>query len=145
MKKTVVRTICAAGLLTLGSAIQAADSQKPSLSSAEKAVVNRKIATLKLPAERHMAEKWTDAKKMAELICRPAALPILKKQNTGIDRVFLGTDALESLALESNQRLTGSGQYRTPQGWTDFTFTCEVDPESGKVSSFQTVPAAAKP
>ena len=84
------------------------------------------------------------AKKVAELICRPAALLILKKQIAGVDRVFLGTDDPKTLTLESNQRLTGSGSARTPQGWQDFSFTCELDPETGKVTAFTAVltPAA---
>lgn len=118
---------------------------EPTLSPAELSAVARQIATLKAPVDRHVAEGWSNTKKVAELICRPAALPVLKRQIKGVDKVFLGTDAPDSLKLESNRRLTGSGQYRTPHGWQDFTFTCEVDPETARVTRFQTVPMTAKP
>ncbi len=87
-----------------------------------------------------MAAGWSDAKKMAEMICRPAALGILQKQNKAIDRVSLGTDDPTSLALESNARLTGIGEYRTPQGWQNISFVCEVNPATAKVASFQFIP-----
>jgi hypothetical protein len=132
-------------LIALGTIVQPAKGQEPALSTAEKAVVDRQIATLKGSADRHVAEGWSSAKKVAELICRPASLPVLKKQAKGVDRVFLGTDAPATLTLESNQRLTGTGQFRTPQGWQDFTFTCELNPETGKVTSFQAVPLPAQP
>jgi hypothetical protein len=132
-------------LIALGVAAHAADSQQPALSTAEQAAVARQIATLKSATDRQVAEEWSNAKKVAELICRPAALPVLKKQAKGVDRVFLGTDAPESLNLESNQRLTGSGTFRTPQGWQDFTFTCELSPETGKVTGFETKPLPARP
>ena len=136
----VARKVGIVGLLTtLGAMAQAPDRPEPTLSAAEMAVVTRQIATLKTPGERHIAEGWSNAKKVAELICRPAALAVLKKQAKRVDRVFLGPDAVASLTLESNRRLTGSGQFRTPQGWQDFSFTCELVPGTGKVTSFQPV------
>jgi hypothetical protein len=131
-------------LSALGAAAQAAVVE-PALSAAEQAVVGRQIATLKSATDRQVAEEWSNAKKIAELICRPAALPVLKKQAKGVDRVFLGTDAAASVTLDSNQRLTGSGTFRTPQGWQDFTFSCEVNPETGKVTGFETKPLPARP
>jgi hypothetical protein len=100
---------------------------------------------LKSPADRHVAQGWNNAKKVAELLCRPAALSVLKKQNPGVDRVFLGTDDPHTLNLESNRRLTGSGEFRTPKGWQDFTFACGLDPANGKVTSFQPVLSSTKP
>lgn len=113
--------------------------QETALSPAEKEIVARQIETLKTPADRGVATAWSNAKKVAELICRPAALPAIKKQDNRVDRVFLGTDAPESLTLESSQRLTGAGQYRTFHGWQDFTFTCDIDPATGKVTAFHSV------
>ena len=115
--------------------------QGPQLSSAETGPVNRKIATLHSSADRKVAQSWSNAKKVAEVLCRPVALTTLQRTTSGVDRVFLGTDAPDSLSLESNRRLIGSGQFRTPQGWQDFTFTCELNPETGKATSFQTGPA----
>jgi hypothetical protein len=114
-------------------------ASEPDLSAAETTRVDRRIASLKSSGDRHMAEGWSNTKKVAELLCRPAALPVLKKQSTGVDRVFLGTDDPKTLTLENNSRLTGTGQFRTPSGWTDFSFTCDLDPQTGKVTSFQPV------
>jgi hypothetical protein len=140
MKNAIWMTTTLALLITLCPLANAADRPEVTLSSAQSAAISRQIATLKSSTDRNVAQHWSNAKKVAELICRPAALPILKKQTRGADRVFLGTDALQSLTFESNRRLTGSGQVRTPQGWKDFTFTCNLNPTTGKVINFQTVP-----
>ena len=124
---------------------QAVGRDEPALSAAQTAIVTTKIARLRGSVDRQVAEGWSNAKKVAELLCRPAALPILKRQTKGVDRVFLGTDAPETLTLESNRRLTGSGQYRTPLGWHDFTFTCDLNPETGKIAGFQTKPLPPQP
>jgi hypothetical protein len=118
---------------------QAASQIEPALSPAESAAVTRQVATLHSSVDRSMANGWSNAKKVAELICRPAALPVLKKQIPGTDRVFLGTDDPRTLSLESNAKLTGTGSARNPKGWQDFTFTCELNPETGKVTSFVAV------
>jgi len=126
-------------LITFCPFANAADHSEVALSPAETAIISRQIATLRSPTDRSVATDWSNAKKVAELICRPAALSILKKQIRGADRIFLGTDAPQSLRLESNRRLTGSGQVRTPEGWQDFTFTCTLNPTTGKVIDFQNV------
>ncbi len=124
---------------------QTPSQSEPALSPAETAAVSRQIATLHSSVDRNMANGWSNAKKVAETICRPAALPVLKKQIPGTDRVFLGTDDPKTLNLESNAKLTGTGSARTPKGWQDFTFTCELNPETGKVTSFvPTLTPAAK-
>lgn len=122
-----------------------AQTAEPALSPAETAGVNRQIATLKSAGERKMAQEWSNAKKVGEFLCRPAALSILKKQLRGVDKVFLGTDAPNSLTLVNDEQLTGTGQYRDPQGWRYFTFTCDINPATGKVTAFQTVPAKEPP
>ncbi len=133
-------------LLAAASVIaQTVSSPDPGLSKAESAIVARQIATLKSPGERHMAQGWSNAKKVAEMICRPAALRSLQHQAAGVDKVFLGTDDPKTLILESNQRLTGTGQYRTPQGWKDISFVCTLDPATGTVSSFQSTPLPDQP
>jgi hypothetical protein len=129
--------LCLAFGLLFGLQETSQASDQPPLSAAQSTVVNRKIAALKSPADRHVAQGWSHAKKVAELLCRPAALPVLRKQAADVDRVFLGTDAANSLNLESNRRLTGTGQFRNPEGWRDFAFTCELDPTTGRVISFE--------
>jgi hypothetical protein len=116
----------------------------PALSAAQSAVVAKSISALKHPEERRLASGWSNAKKVAEMICRPAALPALQKQVPGADRVFLGTDDPATRALASNEILTGTGQVRAAAGWRDFTFTCKLDPETGKAAGFKAVlqPAA---
>lgn len=140
MKNAIWKTAALALLIAFCPLVNAADHPEPTFSPAETAVISRKIATLKSSTDRNVATGWSNAKKVAELICRPAALPILKKQIKGTDRVFLGTDAPQSLSLESNRRLTGTGQARTPEGWKDFTFTCNLNPATGKVIDFQIAP-----
>ncbi|MEO6815838.1 MAG: hypothetical protein ABI177_03995 [Edaphobacter sp.] len=139
MKSALWKTAPLALLITLCPLVNAADHSDSALSPAQSAVVSRQIATLKSSADRNVAQEWSDAKKVAELICRPAALSILKRQIKGADRVFLGTEAPQSLTLDSNRRLTGSGQVRTPHGWKDFTFTCNLNQVTGKVIGFKTV------
>ena len=132
-------------LMNFGAIAQTSALKEPGLSATQNVVVNRKIATLKSPADRHVAEGWSNAKKVAELLCRPAALSSLRRQTPGVDRVFLGTDDPHTLNLESNRRLTGSGEFRTDKGWQNFTFACELDPETGRVTSFRPVMASMKP
>lgn len=117
---------------------------EPALSAAQSAAVAKSISALKHPEERQLASSWSNAKKVAEVICRPAALPALKKQVPGADRVFLGTDDPATLTLASNESLTGTGQVRAAAGWRDFAFTCKLDPKTGKAAGFKAVlqPAA---
>jgi hypothetical protein len=116
---------------------------EPVLSAAETAAIDRNIATLHSSADRVVAKGWSNSKKVAETLCRPAAMPVLKKQLPGIDRVFLGTDDPKTLYLENNAKLTGTGSARTPTGWQDFTFTCQLDPGTGKAISFEAVVTGA--
>lgn len=139
MKRTTWKLAMIGLLSALVMSANAADRGKPVLSAAQTAVISRQIATLKSPADRKVAENWSEAKKVAELICRPAALPILKKKFKSADRVFLGTEARQSLTLESNRQLTGSGEVRTAHGWKQFSFTCKLNPATAKVAAFQTV------
>lgn len=116
-----------------------AEPAEPPLSAAQKAVVAKVISGLKSPEERSMASGWSNAKKVAEFICRPAALPALKKQVPDADKVFLGTDSPATLTLVSKRSLTGVGQVRSGAAWRDFTFTCALMPSSGKVAGFTAV------
>jgi hypothetical protein len=122
-------------------AAQTAARVEPALSAAETAIVDRKITALHSESDRKVAREWSNSKKVAEILCRPAATVYWKKKAPGTDRVFLGTSAPETLLLESNRRLTGSGQYRTPKGWTDFQFTCDLDSEKGTITDFVATPA----
>ncbi|WP_312160285.1 hypothetical protein [Phenylobacterium sp.] len=112
---------------------------EPALSRAQNAAIAKSIAALKTPEERHLAAGWNNAKKVAEVICRPAALPALKKQVPNADRVFLGSDDPTTLTLVSVRSLTGVGQVRSGSTWRDFTFTCALMPSSGKVAGFTAV------
>ncbi len=136
MLKITLAVMLAATSMNAAPAGQTPSQSEPALSPAETAAVSRQIATLRSSVDRNMANGWSNAKKVAETICRPAALPVLKKQIPGTDRVFLGTDDPKTLNLESNAKLTGTGSARNPKGWQDFTFTCEINPETGKATSF---------
>lgn len=133
----MTRALCLALCLGGGLPAIAAPTAEPALSPAQQKIVARRIATLKSPGERRIAEAWSNAKKVAELICRPTALPVLKRQVRDADKVFLGTSDPATLTLVSNRRLEGVGQVRSGAGWRDLTFVCLLDPATGKTASFQ--------
>jgi hypothetical protein len=135
MHPTIIALLLLAFLQTAPSSPSGGQSEI-ALSPAETAAINHQIASLHSAADRGVANEWSDAKKVAEIICRPAALPVLKKQLPGTDRVFLGTEDPKTLTLESNVKLTGTGSARATAGWQDFTFNCEIDPKTAKVTSF---------
>jgi hypothetical protein len=145
--KMLSRSICLCALVLsgFGAPAQSSARKEPELSPKQQAVMDHAIATLKSHADRHVAEGWSNAKKVAELLCRPAALHVLKARNPAVDRVFLGTDDPSTLNLMSDRRLTGSGEFRTPTGWQDFSFSCGLDPATGKVTSFQPIVSSKKP
>jgi hypothetical protein len=114
-----------------------ADQQQPKLSGAEQSAIADQIGKVKSSSDRQAIKSWSNAKKVAEFICRPAALHSLAKQEPSIDKVMLGTDDPATLSLESVGRLKGVGQYRKGDKWSDIDFVCDIDPDTGKVSSFQ--------
>ena len=139
MVRTMMATALAILLVAPGMAAQAGHSE-PALSAAETAAVNRGIATLRSESDRKAAAEWSNSKKVAEMLCRPAATAYWKEESSWNGPGLSGTSAPETLALESDQRVTGSGQYRTAKGSTDFQFTCDLDPAKGRVTSFEQLP-----
>lgn len=128
-----------AGVVSLGLSLGVSTTFGADLlSKAQQDVVNAQIAGLQSQEERTMASEWSDAKKVAEFICRPLAMSDLRTWNKTADRVFLGTDDPSTLTLSSNQRLTGSGQVRIGNDWKNFTFDCKLDAGTGKALSFET-------
>lgn len=87
--------------------------------------------------ERKKAMDWSDAKKVSETMCRPAAFRYFKKQYLKIDRIIFGTGKSDSLAMQNNRRLTGSGQFREGHNWHYFTFECQLNPATGYATSFK--------
>jgi hypothetical protein len=129
-------------LLMAAGFTQTAIADGSTLSPAEKAIIAKRIAALPSPEERHLAQEWSEAKSVAEFLCRPAAMSVLRRQVKGADRVFLGSDAADSLKLESSGRLTGTGSVRSPSGWRDFTFQCQINQKNGRATKFR---ASLKP
>lgn len=127
---TALTGLCAASAPTL--------AEEVILSQVQQNVIEAQIAALGSSEERALASEWSDAKGVAEFICRPLAMRELKAWNKDADRVFLGTDDPATLALASDGELTGTGQVRTGSSWTDFSFTCTLDPQTGEAKSFQT-------
>lgn len=128
-----------AGSIALGVSVASMSSFAATiLSKAQQEVVDARIAELQTSEDRTVATEWSDAKKVAEIICSPLAARELKKWNEEADRVFLGTDDPATLQLSTNRLLTGSGQVRAGDTWTDFSFECELDPETGQARSFTT-------
>lgn len=130
-------------LATIVSSSFAAAADAPRLSPAEASVIAGEIAKLKYPQERSLAAQWSDAKKVAEFICRPLATAVLKRDSNA-DRVFLGTDDPDTLHLLSDRELRGSGQYRSGDDWRTFTFSCALDPRNGTATAFRTNPTPAE-
>ncbi|MDR0218154.1 MAG: hypothetical protein LBI71_04600 [Enterobacteriaceae bacterium] len=100
-------------------------------------------------------QKWSDAKKIAEFVCRPLALTTIQQQHKDADKVFLGDVAPNSIKLQNAERLVGKGMYRTDNGWKDIRFSCKLDAATGKAilfkyedaksARFQTGPGPAVP
>lgn len=137
----MMRRTMLAGMLLLSAtgACQAGTLPAPAaLSAAQRAVIDQAVRRIAVNEGRHMVEMWPDAKKVAEFMCAPAALPALQAdKGKGVDRVFLGSgDDAQGLVLHDATRLTGEGQARVGNDWTNFTFECALNPENGKVSSF---------
>lgn len=114
--------------------------REPALSAGEARVIDMKIESMRSLSDRKVAREWSNAKKVAEVICRPHATAYWKKTVPETERVILGTSDPATLVLESDRKLTGSGQYRTPKGWTDFNFTCDLNPDRGRVTNFEAAP-----
>lgn len=127
-------------MLTAASAASAQSGGSPRLSPAQAVYVAQQIATLRSPQERALASDWSDAKKAAELICRPLALETLKREQAAVDRVFLGTDDPSTLRLVSERRLEGEGQMRLGSAWRQFNFVCGLNPDTGKATTFALTP-----
>jgi hypothetical protein len=113
------------------------------LSPAQASVIAGAIAKLKYPQERSLASHWSDAKKVAEFICRPMATAVIERRSNA-DRVFLGTDDPSTLHLVSDRQLEGSGQYRAGGDWHSFTFACALNPQNGTAISFKANVAPGK-
>lgn len=81
--------------------------------------------------------EWTEAHKVAEFLCRPAALNMLRKTHQEVDKVFLGDGKNGGLTLLSSSQLTGTGQYRAGGiNWVSFSFRCMLSPSTGGVTGF---------
>ena len=123
-------------LFTSASAQNVPEQAKSVLSYRQQQVIRNEFSKIESPSERKMAMEWSDAKKVAETMCRPAALKYFQKQFKDADRVFLGNDQSDSLKLMGNQVLTGVGQVRAGGTWHYFNFACPLNPRIGQAISF---------
>ncbi|WP_422648791.1 DUF930 domain-containing protein [Cupriavidus sp. H18C1] len=129
------RALLAALVATAAYPVAAQDSSP--LTDSQRQALDRAIGTLRTPADRNVASQWSDAKKVAEVMCRPLALQELKRTDAKVDRVFLGDDTPQSLSLNGNTVLEGRGQARGRSGWRNFTFTCALDPQTARATAFE--------
>jgi len=129
------RALLAALFATAACAAIAQDNSP--LTDSQRQALDRAIGTLRTPADRNVASQWSDAKKVAEVMCRPLALQELKRTDAKVDRVFLGDDTPQSLTLKGNTVLEGKGQARGRKGWRNFTFTCSLDAETARATAFE--------
>lgn len=123
--------------LVATAAYPAAAQDSSPLTDSQRQALDRAIGTLRTPADRNVASQWSDAKKVAEVMCRPLALQELKRTDAKVDRVFLGDDTPQSLSLNGNTVLEGRGQARGRSGWRNFTFTCALDPQTARATAFE--------
>lgn len=80
---------------------------------------------------------WTEAHQIAEFLCRPIAMAVIKKQEPLVETVFLSDGAQNGLILHSPIRLTGSGRYRiSGSEWIPFYFRCDLSSITGRVTRF---------
>lgn len=86
---------------------------------------------------RSVQAEWNEAHKVAEFLCRPVALEMLRKTLPEVDKVFLGDGKNGGLRLLSPSHLTGTGQYRSGGiNWVSFSFSCKLSPSTGAVTGF---------
>lgn len=141
---TTLQRVCVIALSIAGmTAIVHAERTAVTLSSAQQQRIAKSIASLKYPQERALANAWSPAKKVAEILCKPEALRALRRKDPSIDRVFLGDNTPGSLDLVSNRVLKGKGMARNASGWSDMSFSCRLDPTTGKAVEVETT--ALKP
>lgn len=123
--------------LVATAAYPAAAQDSSPLTDSQRQALDRAIGTLRTPADRNVASQWSDARKVAEVMCRPLALQELKRTDAKVDRVFLGDDTPQSLSLKGNTVLEGNGQARGRSGWRNFTFTCRLDAQTARATAFE--------
>jgi hypothetical protein len=109
---------------------------KAALSPMVKRRVDAGVAALHLRGERALANAWTPAKQVAEILCSPYALDQWKKKTPPADRIVLGDNTDQSLTLLADDSVEGDGMARTSDGWTEFRFQCHVNAGLGKVDAF---------
>ena len=86
--------------------------------------------------EKEMIAGWTPGKKLSEFFCQERALAELGKTYPGADRVFLSMSDDEPPQFVSENRIKGNGSVRHNAGWTEITYECEVDLQTGKSTEF---------
>lgn len=88
------------------------------------------------PTEKAMLQKWSDGKLISEFFCQDHALQDLSRTYEGADRVFMSLSDDDPPTLITETRINGNGSVRYKDGWADFTYECEIDENSGKVTDF---------
>ena len=134
--KGLVGIVAVLTLFASANAENVTEPGKSVLSYRQQQVIRNEFSKIQSPLERQMAMDWSDAKKVSETMCRPAALRYFRKQYRNADRVFLGDAQSDSLKLESNELLTGKGQVRAGGTWHYFKFSCQLNPRNGRAVSF---------
>lgn len=97
-------------------------------------------------AEKAIVEDWSAGKKAAEFLCKDLALATLRKHFAGADRVFMETtNADREPTLVNSSLVEGAGTVRYEDGWADFGYECDLDPERGTATGFRFTPRGAEP
>ena len=88
--------------------------------------------------EKKMIEAWEPARQLAEFFCQDLALTEIGKKFDGADRVFLELEEDNPPVFISDNRINGDGsvRYGVDASWSNFTYECEVDMETGQAKEF---------
>ena len=108
------------------------------LSDSQVARLEEEIEALPDDGVREVVRRWRPARQVAELFCRPVALPeLVRLRYTSEAPLFFELGPDDQLKLENGQKLTGRGQLRGDGRWHPFRFECDLDTRTGGVAGFR--------
>ena len=108
------------------------------LSDSQVARLEEEIEALPDDGVREVVRRWRPARQVAELFCRPVALPeLVRLRYTREAPLFFELGPDDQLKLENGQKLTGRGQLRGDGRWHPFRFECDLDTRTGGVAGFR--------
>ncbi|EHH67996.1 DUF4232 domain-containing protein [Gluconobacter morbifer] len=134
-----------AGILALPCVASAPVPAPVRLSPAEENLIASKVNAIADPAERRAVQEQGLPWMATTFLCQDAARPVLAGIGSAPHRFFLQDDQPDSQRIVTPSLLQGRGQFLNsgdgPIHWTAFTWSCHLDPATGRVARFDAVPA----